>query len=143
MTKDQKKQLEQLERLCSALADDIDAMTDEEVLAELKEAGEDVSSIAHGARALVTDAAAKHGRHRLAEARASYEKHKASLERKVLEWPAERKRALLQKFVENDSALKQKLTLAARKGSDSQADMDSFLEDLIDLGLIDDKGNIR
>ena len=59
-----------------------------------------------------------------------------------MQWPVERKRALIQRFAKNDSALKQKLTLAARKGEDTEADMDSFIDDLIDLGIIDDEGNV-
>ncbi len=66
---------------------------------------------------------------------------KAGHRRNILQWPEERKRALIQQFARNDNTLKQKLTLAARKGEDTEADMDSFIEDLIDLGVIDDEGN--
>lgn len=142
MNKEQNKAREKLERLCNTLADDIDAMSDEELLAELKEAGEDADAIATRTGALVADAIVNSGRRRLAAARAGYKAQKAGQSGNILQWPVERKRALIQRFAENDSALKQKLTLAARKGEDTEADMDSFIDDLIDLGVIDDEGNV-
>lgn len=141
MSKEQNKAFEKLERLCNALADDIDAMTDEELLAELEEAGEDADAIAARTGALIADAIADTGHRKLTAARAGYEAHKAGRQGYVLQWPMERKRALIQQFAQNDNALKQKLTLAARKGEDTEADLDSFIEDLIDLGVIDDEGN--
>ena len=142
MTKEQNKAREKLERLCNTLADDIDAMSDEELLAELKEAGEDADAIATRTGALVADAIVNSGRRKLAAARAGYKAQKAGQSGNILQWPVERKRALIQRFAENDSALKQKLTLAARKGEDTEADMDSFIDDLIDLGIIDGEGNV-
>jgi cell division FtsZ-interacting protein ZapD len=141
MNKKQNNAREQLERLCNTLADDIDAMSDDELLAELKEAGEDADAIAARTGALIADAVAIVGRRKLAAARAGYAAHKAGHRSNVLQWPVERKRALIQHFAQNDNALKQKLTLAARKGGDTEADVDSFIEDLIDLGVIDDEGN--
>lgn len=142
MNKEQNKAREKLERLCNTLADDIDAMSDEELLAELKEAGEDANAIATRTGALVADAIVNSGRRKLAAARAGYKAQKAGQSGNILQWPVERKRALIQRFAENDNALKQKLTLAARKGEDTEADMDSFIDDLIDLGVIDDEGNV-
>ena len=141
MNKKQNEAREKLERLCNSLADDIDAMSDDELLAELKEAGEDADAIATRTGSLIADAMASVGRRKLAVARAGYAAHKAGQRSNVLQWPVERKRALIQRFAENDNALRQKLTLAARKGQDSEADVDSFIEDLIDLGAIDDEGN--
>lgn len=142
MNEEQNKDRDRLERLCNRLADDIDAISDEELLAELKEAGEDADAIATRTGALVADAIANSGHRKLAVARAGYEVQKADLQSNILKWPMERKRALIQKFAENDEALKEKLTLAARKGEDAEADVDSFIEDLIDLGVIDDQGNV-
>ena len=142
MSKDRSTVREKLERLCNALADDIDAMSDEELLAELEQADEDADAIAARTGALIADAIANAGRRKLAAARAGYEAHKAGRRGNVLQWPVERKRALIQQFAQNDNALKQKLTLAARKGEDTEADVDSFIEDLIDLGVIDDEGNV-
>ena len=47
---------EKLERLSNALADDLDDMSDEELLAELNETGEDGDAIADQTRTLIADA---------------------------------------------------------------------------------------
>ncbi len=144
MNKEQNETIEKLERLCNALADDIDAMSDKELLAELQEAGEDTDAIVKRTRELIAEAIAKVGRHNMEAARAGYdaEMHQTSHESKVLHWPVQRKRELMQRFAQNDDTLKQKLTLAARKAEDTEADVDSFIQDLNDLGVIDDEGNL-
>ena len=143
MNKSQNEAIEKLERLCNALADDMHSMSDEEMLAELEEAGEDTDAIATRADELITEATAKVGRRRLESARAGYmaKTHAASYRSRVLQWPVNRKLALIQSFAQNDDAFKQKVTLAARKGKDTETDLDSFIEDLIDLDVIDDRGN--
>lgn len=144
MNKNQNEAIEKLERLCNALADDIDATSDKELLAELQQAGEDIDAIAKQTRELIAASIAKIGRHKMEAARAGYEAemHQTGHESKVLHWPVSRKRELIQRFAQNNDALKQKLTLAARQEEDLKTDMDSFIEDLIDLGVIDDEGNV-
>lgn len=144
MNKDQNKAIEKLERLCNALADDIDVMSDKELMAELQEVGEDTDAIAKRMRKLISNTIAKVGRHKMEAARAGYEAemYQTSHEGKILHWPVHRKRELIHRFAQNDDAFKQKLTLAARKEEDTEEDVDSFIEDLIDLGVIDDEGNI-
>ena len=62
-----------------------------------------------------------------------------------MHWPVSRKRALIQSFAQKDNELEQKLgvTLATREGKDTDADVDSLIEDMIHLGLIDDEGNAK
>ena len=143
MNKNQNEAIEKLERLCNALSDDIDAMSEKELLAELREADEDIDAIAKQTGELIADAIAKVGRHKMEAARVGYEAelHQTSHKSKVFHLPVSRKRELIQRFAKNDATFKQKLTLAARKEEDSEADVDSFIEDLIDLGVIDDEGN--
>ena len=143
MNKEQNEARQKLERLCNALADDIDAMSDEELLAELEEAGEDADAFAKQTDELVAEAIAKVGRHKLEAARAGYVACQIGHHSNILQWPVERKRHLIQHFAQNDVELDRKLTLAARKGKDTEADMDSFIEDLIDLGVIDADGNAK
>ncbi len=145
MSKEQNEAQEKLERLCNAMADDIDAMIDEELLAELEEADEDVDAIANRTKALIADAIAKVGRRKLATARAGYEAetHQTSHGSNVLQWPISRKHSLVQHFAQKDKELEQKLTFAAREGKNTEADVDSFIEDLINLGMIDDEGNSK
>ena len=136
--------IEQLERLYNALADDVEAMSEEELIDELEETGEDAKAVAGKTGQLIADAIATAGRRKMQAARAGYEAETAKPrhESNVLKWPESRKRALLQNFAEADSELKRRLTLAARDGRDVKADMDSFIEDLIDLGVIDNEGNM-
>ena len=144
MNKEKNEAHEKLERLCNALADDIEAMSDEELIAELEDTGEDANTIARRMGGLIANAIANVGRRKLATARAGYEAEtrQTSHGNNVLQWPVSRKRDLIRHFAENDAELEQKLTLAAREGKDTEADMNSFIEDLIDLGVIDDKGNL-
>lgn len=142
MSKNLEKAGAKLERLSKALADEIDTMTDEELLAEMREAGEDINTIADRTSTLIAKAIANHGRRKLTVARAAYEAHQIGQRGNILQWPLERKRLLIQQFAANDNILKQKLTLAARKGNDTEADLDSIIEDLIDLGVIDEQGNV-
>ena len=92
---------------------------------------------------MIADAIADAGRRKLAAARAGYEARRAISQCNVMQWPQERKRALIQQFAQKDNTLKQKLTLAARNGKDTEADVNSFIEDLIELGMIDEEGNMK
>ena len=62
MSEDRNEARKRLERLCDALADDIDAMSDIELLSELEETGEDANAVAALTRALITDAISDAGR---------------------------------------------------------------------------------
>jgi len=143
MNKSQNDSIEKLTRLCNALADDMDSISDEEMLAELEEAGEDGDAIATHADQLIAEAIAKVGRRKLESARAGYVARQIGHHSNILQWPVERKRHLIQHFAQNDAELDRKLTLAARKAENTEADMDSFIEDLIDLGVIDADGNVK
>ena len=141
MTNKQEQALEKLQRLCNALADDLDSLSDDDLLAELGEFGENVDGIATQTSNLVAETVQSVGRRKLAVARAAYTAHTTSQRSNVSEWPVERKRFLLQQFAQNDNTIKQELTLAARNRKDEEVDLDSFIEDLIELGVIDDEGN--
>ena len=147
MSKKQNEASEKLERLCNALTDDIDAMSDEELLAELEEAGEDANDIGNRTAGVIAYAVTNVGRRKLAAARTGYEaeRHQTGHGSNVSHWPVSRKRALIQSFAQKDNELEQKLgvTLAAREGKDTDADVDSLIEDMIHLGLIDDEGNAK
>lgn len=133
---------DKLARLCQALADDVDKLTDEELLAESTENGDDVEAIAERVGELISDAIAEVGGRKLAAARAGYEARTLRPSAKVLQWSLEKKRELMFRFAESDHAVKKKLTLAARNGEETEADVDSFIEDLLELGAIDDEGNV-
>ena len=132
-----------IERLADALAREIDQLTDEELLREVKEEYGDPEKAALATKNLIQEAVTAHGKRRLAAARTAYEAQRGGGGSKVLELSAERKRELIDRFASNDNQLREKLTVAARKQEDLEADIDSFLEDLIELGVIDGEGNVR
>ncbi len=133
----------QLDRLADALARDVDRLTDDELLEEAAESYGAAETAVSETRDLVEAAITAHAKNRFAAARQAYEAHTSTSRPKVLELPWERKRALIDKFASNDNALKEKLTMAAHNEEEFEADIDSFLEDLVELGVIDDEGNIR
>lgn len=142
MTDKERKALNKLERYYDALAADLDQLTDEEVLEEAKEDGEDVDQIATHMKELIAESVNEIGRNKLAAARADLDGQRARSTGKILQLPLFAKRGLVDEFTSKDSELSKKMTLAARSGKDTEADIDSFLEDLIELGVIDDEGNI-
>ena len=133
----------QLERLADALARDVDQLTDEDVLREATEEHGDPNKAALAAKNLIQEAITAHGKRRLATARTAYQAERERGGSKVFELSAERKRELIDRFASNDNQLREKLTMAARNQEDMEADIDSFLEDLVELGVIDDEGNVR
>lgn len=133
----------QLERLADTLARDVDRLTDEELLREAAEDYGDPEKATLATKNLIQEAISEHGKRRLAAARKAYQAQSARGGSKVFELPTERKRELVERFASNDNQLRERLTMAARNQEDLEADIDSFLEDLIELGVIDDEGNVR
>ena len=133
----------QLERLADALARDVDQMTDEELLREAQEDYGEADKAALAAKNIIREAIATYGKRRLATARRAYEAQTARGSAEVFELPTERKRELVERFVSSDNQIREKLTMAARNQENLENDIDSFLEDLIELGVIDDEGNVR
>lgn len=132
-------------QLADALVDDLMSLSDDELLAEVREAGADPEALATSIREkiearIATDSKARLGKARdaLAAARAA----RASAD--VVSLPLARKQEILGQFAANDGQLRQRLTMAARKGEGaSEREIDDILRDLRDLGAIDDEGNPR
>ena len=131
-----------LDRLGEAIAKDLDTLSDDELFEEVAATDEERQKTVSHMRNLVESAITDGGRRRLAKARQAYdvrEKGRA----KVTGLPLDRKKALIAHFAKNPQALPENLTLAARNEANSEADLDSLLEDLLELGAIDDEGNPR
>ena len=79
----------------------------------------------------------------MAKARQGYDAIRGKARAKVTELPLDRKTALVAHFAKHPQSLLAKLTMAARNEANSEADLDSLLEDLLELGVIDDEGNPR
>jgi hypothetical protein len=113
--------------------------SEESTLAEAAELYGDAIKAASDVRAKVQAAVLEAGRRRLAEARKAIDSERPA-GGKVLHWPVDRKRDLLARLRRADTGL----TMAARQGeNESENDLDSLIEDFVDLGVIDDEGNPR
>jgi len=132
-----------LDLLGEALAKDLDELSDEELLEETAATDEERQNTVSHMRSLVEKAIATSGQRRLAKARQAYEAARGKGRAKVIALPQARKKALIAHFAKNPQALPKELTLAARNEADSEADLDSLLQDLFELGAIDDEGNPR
>ncbi len=141
MTEIQNHDQEKLMRLAESLASDLNEMSDDEILAEAKENGEDIDAIASHVSALISNVIHEAGAGRLAAARKAYDERQARHSVDVSGWSLDKKRMILNQVAKNDNSSQQNLTLAARSGEDSEADIDSLLQDLMDIGAIDDEGN--
>lgn len=141
MTNNRDEARRQLDRLADTLARDVDRMTDDELLQEAAESYGDPEQAAAETRGVIEATITRHGKRRLTTARHAYEVYISKVRSKVVELPLEKKRALIDKFARKDNQLRERLTMAARNEEDSEADIDSFLEDLVELGIIDDEGN--
>jgi hypothetical protein len=132
-----------LDRLGEALAKDLDKLSGNELSEEIAADDDDGEKTVARMRNLIESAIAESGRRRLARARQAYDAIERKQRAKVIQLPLDRKKALVAHFAHSASALPERLTLAARNEDNSEADLDSLLEDLLELGVIDDEGNPR
>lgn len=140
MTKSRDHDLE-LARLEEELVDDIVSLSDEDLLAEAKKDGVDVAEVANRGREIVSKAIAAAGKAKLVAAQIAV---KASHERaplRVIQGSLQEKQRLIQAVIAKQSEGSAKFTLAARNaGQVTENDVDQFLQDLMDLGLLGEDG---
>ena len=129
-----------LDLLTDALAKDIDQLSEDDLKAEISEEFGSPKTLAESLRASIESTFASHGKKRLSDARATLDARQTRATAKIVDLSYVDKKTLFERLRENDSI---NLTLAARNEEDSEADIDSILEDLHDLGVIDDEGNIK
>ncbi len=123
------------------LVDDILDSSDEEILSEAREKYDDVDSEIAKTRNIINAAVMKSRKSRLAVAKEQLENNKAAKqETNVLSLSISDKIKLINQTKESVNSL----TLAARNEVEmSESDADGVLQDLIDLGVIDENGNIK
>ncbi len=138
---DSKDARQKLDRLVDALVRDVDALSDEELTEEVAADG-DVEKAVNQVKNLIESAIAESGRQRLSRARRAYDAVTAKDRLRVMQLPLSRKKALVAKFADS-STFPEKLTLAARNADNTEADIDGLLQDLLELGVVDDEGNLR
>lgn len=132
-------------QFADAAVDDLMALSDEELLGEVREDGIDPDALAKVLREKIEARIATDNKARLARAREEMNAARAARgSYRVVSIPLARKQQILGQFAANDGQLRQRLTMAARKGEGaSEREVDDILRDLLDLGAIDDEGNPR
>lgn len=130
--------------MLSALIDaDLRALLEADPAEIADEAAEIYGSAAQAAielRAVINGAIEQSGKLRLAAARQLIDAARGGGGSigQVIQWPLDQKKKLLARL----RAAKPGVTMAARQGEDeTENDIDGTLEDLIELGLIDEQGN--
>jgi hypothetical protein len=137
---------QRLANLTDALIQDLLQASDGELIEEVREDGEDAQVVSDRVAAIITAAVAKQGKAALARAR--NELQAARIRKSAIGSTGilslNEKRRIVARFAARDAQLRDKLTMAARSGQEpTESDLDSLLQDLRDLGVIDEEGNER
>jgi len=138
MKKAQKKK--DLERLGNSVIDDIEKMPDDEILQHaidtfggLEQVVMKFNSIVEQAECIARKEPFEKAKMKLVEDRQS-----PPVVSNIITLPTERKKEILEMVQSNKGIT----TLAARNATNRDADIDSELDDLIELGVIDENGNL-
>lgn len=141
MTRRDRDAARKLGHLADMLAKDAMLLPDADVQAEMVERHGSVDAAAARVAGVIQAAIARSGRRNLEKARAEVRASRAAPPASLAGLSMQDKMAILSRHAANDDGLRQKLTMAARNGEEiSEGDLDSFLEDLLDLGVIDEHG---
>jgi hypothetical protein len=138
MTEPGNSDREALDRLGDALVEDILAASDEAILAETKQDGEDPEAVAADMRALFEKVVAARGKARMAAAKAAVAADRQRSAAVIPLNPAAARR-LLDRAMARDPETASKLTMAARKGKGGELSDDEvrgLLEDFQELGAL-------
>jgi len=139
MTEPEKNGREGLDRLEDALVEDVLAVSDEAILAEVKQDGDKPDAVAGATRTLFEKAVAARQKARLAAAKAAAISDRQRPAAVIPLDPAAARR-LLDRAMALDLETASKLTLAARKGKGTAALSDEevrgMLEDFQELGAL-------
>lgn len=128
-----------LSRLREEMAADVMDTNDEEIIAELRDRGVDPEAAASRVASVLQRAVLDSGKERMAAARESLQEQTSTEEcREPID--ISKARSLLEKAAISDASLEQRLTLAARNGDSlPDSDLQSLVEDLLDLGILVDE----
>lgn len=130
----------QLERISDFLAEDILTSSDEEILAIAADHHADLEAETKRIFCLVQEAINEHGKRKLQEMRDLYKQQEKSAPLSIVSLNTNEKKAIISRLINNNSPV----TMAARNAKElSGSDLDAYLEGLYELGVIDEKGNIK
>jgi len=131
---------EQLARIMNGLADSVLDLSDSELLAELQEEGVDPQVEAERTKNVLRAASKAYRKRKLEEAQRTYEKRVAEMRAKSYELPSSpsKQRELLAAVIAVRPDLQSALFTAHRDFRElSDADVESFLKQLKELGVLD------
>ncbi len=125
--------------VANILVDDILEASDEEILDEANETYDDIDSEVKKTKNLIYSAVMKSRKSRLAIIKKELNKNKSKrLDNNILSLLVNDKRKLIEDLKKSNESL----TLAARnEEAMSEVDINSAIQDLIDLGVIDENGD--
>jgi len=130
----------ELLRLADFLVEDIWDINDETLLAEAIEENIDVDNVVSQTRELISNAIEKSGKRRMSAAKDGVQRLRQSPSEAIKAFPFERKHEIIRQVYDQQAG---DLTVAARKEDElSESDIDSVLEAMIELGVIDSDGEI-
>ncbi len=128
-----------LDRITDLLVDDILQTSDKEIMKEAEEDGYDAKNEAKKVYNLIQKTMFEHGKAKIEEAQKRSSAYQGNA-KPALKIPGAQKRELFKTLSSKGEAAG--FTLAARKEEDlSDRDIESVLEDMLELGLIDEDGN--
>lgn len=144
MTNKKLTSIEQLDRLTDSLVKDIIELSDEEILDDAKEQFDNPIVEVERLKGIINNALLRVAKTKLTDAKNKVNAYKQeTVKSNVVHLSIAEKQTIIKNFTSKDPDLKQKLTLAARKGEGIQTenDIEGMYEDMVELGLIDEKGN--
>lgn len=131
----------ELVRVIDGIAESLLTASDEEILEEARQAGEDPEAIAREQRSLLLSIVRKHRKEKLAKARRDYEEQTSRMRDQTYDLPgtAEARLDLLIAALNSQPGLEAALTLQHREFRKiSDEDVQSYLRQLDELGVLDE-----
>lgn len=136
---DKEKQLDHINDMC---IEDVLETSDEEIRQEVEEETGNAEAEATRLRSLVGDAVHNHKKAKFEAAKKARLEQQQNPERNLKVVSLDRKKEIIKSLNSNDN-FAQKITMAARNENElSESDLDVYLKHLIELGVIDEEGNI-
>lgn len=131
---------EQLDRIIEALDKSLLEASDEQIMQEAAEAGEDIKEIEARVKNVFRRAVRAFKKKRLQEARALYEKEiQPTKKHRLIPATFQEKLDLLARILEAQPQIKAVLTAQYREFTElAEEDVDSFLDELAKLGVLDE-----
>lgn len=130
--------------LLAEIADELKTLKGDELTQFLTEIGEDRDALLAQSETAIKGALAAQGRMRLQQAREALDAHRKASASVIVSFELARKRALFEAVKSKVDASGDAMTIAARNRTiASEEDLDSVLDAFLQLGLIDEHGNLK